>query len=256
MESFSSTLVAFGWRDFLDIFLVTVLFYNIIMMVKQTRAVTAVYGLITLIVAYFVSRQLGLNTLNWMLENVLSSLFLLVVIVFQRDIRHALTSIGTQKWWLPAMFRKKQENPALNIICDAAQYMASRKIGALIVIERNVPLGDTTERGVRLDARISRELLISLFWPNSPLHDGAALVRGDVIVAGGCILPLSTAVAKRDYGTRHRAALGITEETDAVVVVVSEERSAVAVAVDGKLTNALDDAKLRRVLASALEKKI
>ena len=256
MDSIALALASFSWRDLLDISLVTVLFYNIIVMVKQTRAVTAVYGLITLIIAYFVSRQIGLNTLNWMLEYVLSSLFLLVVIVFQKDIRHALTSIGTQKWWLPSIFHRKKENPSLGIICDAAQYMAARKIGALIVIERNVPLGDTTERGVRLDARISRELLISLFWPNSPLHDGAALIRGESLVAGGCILPLSTAVAKRDYGTRHRAALGITEETDAVVVVVSEERGVVAVAVEGKLTNPLDDAKLRRVLASAMERKI
>ena len=134
--------------------------------------------------------------------------------------------------------------------------MAQRKIGALIVIERNMPLGDTTERGVRMNAHLSLELLINMFWPNSPLHDGAALIKGDVIVAGGCILPLSTAVAKRDYGTRHRAALGITEESDAVVVVVSEERGAVAVAVDGRLTAALDEPKLRRVLASALERKL
>ena len=117
-------------------------------------------------------------------------------------------------------------------------------------------LRDTTERGVILDAALSRELLITLFWPNSPLHDGAALIRGLRLVAAGCILPLSSAVAERDHGTRHRAALGITEESDAVVVVVSEERGVASVAVAGKLSGALDAARLPRVLASVLEKRV
>lgn len=248
--------ISIGWRDVLDIALITLLFYNVIVVVKQTRAVTAIYGLISLFVAYIASRALGLNTLNWLLEYILSSIFLLVVIVFQRDIRQALTTIGARKVWVPSFLRKKKEFPMVPIICEAAEYMAQRKIGALMVIERSVPLGDTTDRGVRLDALISKELLINLFWPNSPLHDGAAILRGNKIVAAGCILPLSTAVAKRDYGTRHRAALGITEESDAVVVVVSEERGAIAVAVEGRITGALDEVKLPRVLTSALERKI
>jgi uncharacterized protein (TIGR00159 family) len=248
--------ISIGWRDILDIALVTLVFYNAIVVVKQTRAVTAIYGLIIIIAVYIASRVIGLNTLNWLLEYILSSLFLLVVIVFQRDIRQALSTIGARRMWLTSFFRKKQEHPTVPIICAAADYMAQRKIGALMVIERNVPLGDTTERGVRLDAAVSKELLINLFWPNSPLHDGAAIIRENRIIAAGCILPLSTAVAKRDYGTRHRAALGITEESDAVVVVVSEERGVVAMAVDGKLTSALDAHKLPRVLASALERKI
>ena len=255
MDLFTLSHIAFGWRDAVDVLLVTILFYNIIIMLKETRSLTAIYGLLLIILAFFVSRAVGLNALNWLLENFLSSLFLLVVIVFQRDIRHALSSIGARQWWLPFR-RKKPDTRVLDVICGAALYMAQRKIGALIVIERNMPLGDTTERGVRMDAHLSLELLINMFWPNSPLHDGAALIKGDSIVAGGCILPLSTAVAKRDYGTRHRAALGITEESDAVVVVVSEERGAVAVAVDGRLTAALDEPKLRRVLASALERKL
>lgn len=246
--------ISIGWRDVLDIALITLLFYNIILIVKRTRAVAAIYGLIVIIALYIASRAAGLNTLNWLLEYVLSSIFLLVVIVFQRDIRQALTSIGSRR--LFPFFRKKQEHPAVPMICAAAEYMAQRRIGALIVIERNVPLGDTMERGVHLDARISQELLIAIFWPNSPLHDGAAIINGGRIAAAGCILPLSTAVAKRDYGTRHRAALGITEETDAVVVVVSEERGAVAVSVDGRLTGALDAVKLPRVLESAMERKI
>ncbi len=247
--------LSFGWRDALDIALVTFLFYNISAMVRQTRAVAAIYGLISLIAVYFISNSLGLYTLSWLLENLLSSLLLLVIIVFQRDIRHGLTSIGSQHWWLVRFFRRKNDNRHLEIIAEAATYMAERRIGALIVIERNVPLEDTTERGVRLDACISKELLINLFWHNSPLHDGAALIRGDRIVAGGCILPLSTAITTRDYGTRHRAALGITEESDAVVVVVSEERGVVSIAIDGRITGALNEQKLTRVLVSAMEKK-
>ena len=248
--------LSIGWRDVLDVILITLLFYNIIIMVKKTRAVSAIYGLIVLLFAFVVSRVLGLNTLNWLLEYILGSLFLIVVIVFQRDIRQALTSIGARNIWIPSFFRKRQPDPLLGTLCSAALYMAQRKIGALIVLERNVPLGDTTERGVALDALVSKELLINIFWPNSPLHDGAAIIRNSRLLAAGCILPLSTAVAKRDFGTRHRAALGITEETDAVVIVVSEERGAVAIAVEGRLTGPLDEAKLPRVLAAALEKRI
>ncbi len=248
--------LSFGWRDAIDIGLITLLFYNVIVIVKQTRAVTAIYGLVSIILTYFVTRALGLTTLNWILENILSSLFLLVVIIFQRDIRQGLSSIGA-KQFLPSLFRKKKpEDPTIQLICDAALTMGKQRIGALMVIERNVPLGDVTDRGVRLDALLSKDLLISLFWPNSPLHDGAALISNGRIIAGGCILPLSSAAAKRDYGTRHRAALGITEETDAVVVVVSEERGAVALAIDGRLTSALDAEKLPKVLTSALEKRL
>lgn len=256
METVLFSNLSLGWRDLIDIGLVTLLFYYSILMIKRTRAVAAMYGLMVVVAVYVFSRFTGLNTLTWLLDYVLGSFFLLVVIVFQKDIRQALTSIGTRRLWLPALFRKKEVDPTIPVICGAAEYMAARKIGALIVIERMVPLGDYTKRGVRLDAVISRELLINLFWPNSPLHDGAAVIRNGRLLAGGCILPLSTAVAKRDYGTRHRAALGITEESDAVVVVVSEERGVVAVAVDGRITGALDAVKLPKVLTSALERKI
>ncbi len=254
--TFSLFSMTVGWRDFLDVALVTLLFYYIILMVRQTRAVAAVYGLILILVAYFFARRLGLITLNLLLENVLSSLFLLVVIVFQRDIRQGLTELGSRRWDLFSLFKKKEAAPLVGIIAEAALYMAQRKIGALIVLERNVPIGDATERGIAVDAALSKELLINIFWPNSPLHDGAALLRGNRITAAGCILPLSTAVAERDYGTRHRAALGITEESDAVTIVVSEERGVVAVAVGGKLTGPLDAQKLPVVLKSILEKKV
>lgn len=256
MEFFDFSNISVGWRDVLDILIITILLYQVIVMVRQTRAVTAIYGLIIIVISYIISMAIGLNTLSWLLDYVLGSLFLLVVIVFQRDIRQALSSIGARRLWLPGLFRKKEADPVVGVICEAAQYMAKRKIGALIVIERSVPLGDTTDRGVGIDAKISAELLISLFWPNSPLHDGALIISRGRILAAGCILPLSTAAAKRDYGTRHRAALGITEESDSVAVVVSEERGTVAIAMEGRITGALDEEKMPRVLAAALEKSI
>ncbi len=247
--------IAFGWRDVLDICLVTLLIYNLIAMAQKTRAMAAIYGLCSIIAVYFVARKLELNTLNWIVENILSSLLILIIIVFQKDIRHALNTLGSHNWKLFSFFSKREDNTALQTIAEAAVAMAQRKIGALIVLERNVPLEDTTERGVVIDASISKELLVSIFWPNSPLHDGATIIRSGRIAAGGCILPLSTSFAKRDLGTRHRAALGITEESDAVVVIVSEERGHVTVAVEGKLTSPLDEAKLLRVLLAAMERR-
>lgn len=246
--------VTFGWRDIVDIALVTFLFYNAIRVLRETRAVTAVSGIVSILLLYIISRALGFNTVNWIIDNILRSFVLLIAIVFQNDIRNALISLGARRWFMN-LFKRKRENPVLDIITSSAVYMAERRIGALIVIERNVPLGDTTGGGVKIDSLVSKELLINMFWPNSPLHDGAVIIKDNRIVAAGCILPLSTAVAKRDYGTRHRAALGITEETDAVVVVASEERGVCAVALEGRLTSALDEAKLRRVLQAALEKK-
>jgi uncharacterized protein (TIGR00159 family) len=245
-----------GWRDVVDIALITLLFYYAIVMIRQTRAVTAVYGLLLIIAGRLLARFLGLNTLNWLLEEILGSVFLLVVIVFQHDIRQALSSLGASRLRLYGFLRRKGGNPLPGMVASAAAYMAQRKIGALIVLERNVPLGDTAERGVRLDALPSVELLIAVFWPNSPLHDGALIVSRGRIMAAGCILPLSTAVTERDYGTRHRAALGITEESDAVVVVVSEERGVMAVAVEGNISASLDEVKLTRALESALSKKL
>ena len=232
--------VTANWRDLVDIALVTALFYRIIVMVKDTRAVSAIYGLLLLVVTYFVSRELGLYTLGWLLESFFGSLFLVIIVLFQRDIRQALTDMGARSF-----FRKKTTaDDALNEIIGAALYLAQRKIGALIVM---------IERGVKLGAALSRELLITIFFPKTPLHDGAVIIRKGEVAAAACILPLAT-VDRQDFGTRHRAALGITEESDAVAVVVSEERGAVTVAVGGKLTTSLDATRLKRVLKNILEK--
>ena len=247
--------IVVGWRDIIDILLVTLLLYQVILLVRGTRAGAALHGLLLIIVFYLFTRPLGINTVTWILENFLSSIVLVVVIVFQRDIRLALTYMGSRRG-LFFTSRQKTNEELRQKIADAALYMAQRKIGALIVIEGDVPLNDMVQGGVAINADITRELLISIFWPGGPLHDGAVIIRGNKIVAAGCILPLTTLVqGKQDYGTRHRAALGVTEETDAIAVVVSEERGVTSVAVQGKLTGGFDAAKLSRVLGTILEKR-
>lgn len=243
--------ISIGWRDILDIGLVTLLFYRVILMVKGTRAVSAIYGLLLVLVVYFLSEQVGLYTLHWLLANFLSSIFLVIIVLFNRDIRRALTGMGAQGFWRKHVV----EDDLLNEVVGAVLSLAQRRVGALVVLERNVALGDTVERGVPLDAKVTKELLVSIFQTSTPLHDGAVVVRGGRLSAAGCILPLAVAPQDRpEYGTRHRAAMGITEESDAVAVVVSEERGAVTVSIGGRLTTALDATRLKRVLRNALER--
>ena len=240
-----------GWRDILDVAVVTFVLYRVILLVRGTRAVSVVYGLLLLVLAFFLSEAVGLYTLNWMLANFLGSIFLVIIILFQQDIRKALSQMGAGRLWRRSVVPEK----ALNELAAAMITLARKRIGALVVIEKGVPLGDVMDRGVMLNAILSADLLMTIFHPNTPLHDGAVIVKDDVIAAAACILPLATGIAHRsDLGTRHRAALGITEESDAVVVVVSEERGEVSIAVNGRLTTSLDEVRLKRVLRNALER--
>jgi uncharacterized protein (TIGR00159 family) len=237
------------WHDALDILLVTALLYGMIARIRGTRAVAVVLGLLVLTLLYLGAGRLGLYASTWLLQSFFASLFLVVIILFQQDIRMALSAIGTHRLWGR---RKVISEALLDEIVDAAMELARGRIGALIVLERFMPLKDMVEReGVRLDARLSRELLRALFAKNAPLHDGAVIISKGVITAAACILPLAM-VRRQPFGTRHRAALGITEESDAVAIVVSEERGEVSVAIKGKLTKNLDAIKLKRVLNHVL----
>ncbi len=243
--------VQFGWRDIVDIVVVAFIIYRVILLVKGTRAVSVFYGLLLLLVIYYFSGEFGLHTLHWLLANFLGSLFLVIIILFQRDIRKALAEMGAGRLW----FKSRPGLVILDELILALVAMAQKRIGALVVIEKNTPLGDVVESGVELDSSFSKDLLETIFYPNTPLHDGAVVIRDDKIVAAGCILPLAVGIkSKWDFGTRHRAALGITEETDAIAIVVSEERGAISVAIGGKLITALDEVRLRRVLSTAWEK--
>lgn len=243
------TNLSASWRDLLDIALVAVLLYRLILLMRDTRAVAALYGLMLLIVVYFLSMEMGFYTLNWLLGNFLGSLFLVLIVLFQRDIRRALTEMGTRNW-LPWRKRIAVADETLEEIVSACAQMAKSKIGALIVMERRVSLGDLLDWGTIINAEVSRALLMTIFYPKTPLHDGAVLISGNKINAAGCILPLSTNTElNAEYGTRHRAAIGITEETDALVIVVSEERGCISVALNGQIITCTDATHLQRLLS-------
>ena len=215
---------------------------------RGSRALAVLTGLGLLTVLYFVARALGLYTLSWLLQYIFGSLFILIVVIFQADIRQALGEMGTHR-----LFRRRELlRSGVDEVVQACMEMARLRIGALIVIERSMRLGDMIKReGVRLDALLSCQLLMNIFYPKAPLHDGAVVISKGRIMAAGCILPL--AVAKgQNFGTRHRAALGITNESDAVAIAVSEERGEISVAMKGELVRSLDATRLRQVLNEIL----
>ncbi|WP_459939541.1 diadenylate cyclase CdaA [Desulfonatronum parangueonense] len=241
----------FGLREMVDIGLVTFAFYRLILLVKGTRAVSIIYGLILILVVYYLSGEFGLLTLNWLLANFLGSLFLVIIIFFQQDIRRALSELGAGSLWR----RRNVSDRLVNEVVYAALNMAKSRIGALIVFERAIPLGDIIARGVEIKAGMSRELLVTIFTPGTPLHDGAVVVRDGQVEAAGCILPLSSGVERSTkLGTRHRAAIGVGEESDAVALVVSEERGIISLAQGGVLSENLNEEQLKDALRNALEK--
>ena len=236
------------WRDLLDIGVVSVLLYQLIQLVRGSRALAVLTGLGVLTLLFFFAKAMGLYTLNWLLQHIFSSLFILIVVIFQSDIRQALGEMGTRR-----LFRRKQLlKGGVEEVVMACVEMARLRVGALIVVERSMRLGDMIKReGVRVDAQLSRQLLMNIFYPKAPLHDGAVVISNGRLMAAACILPLAEAKGQ-SFGTRHRAALGVTLETDAVTVVVSEERGEISVAMKGELMRALDAARLREVLNDVL----
>lgn len=243
-------LAAFRWRDALDIALVAVIVYRGLLMFRGTRTVPMLAGLAVLAAAWVLARHLELWGLTWILDAFWSFGALALVVLFQPELRRALGRLGQGRLWLSLTGARWAERAELvNEIVRAAQTLAGRRVGALIVLERTGGLRPYAELGVPLDALVSADLLEAVFLPASPLHDGAVLIQGRRIAAAACFLPLSrTAPASRTLGTRHRAALGIVEETDAVAVVVSEETGRIALAVDGDLQYPPDAEALRRRL--------
>ncbi|WP_185702294.1 MULTISPECIES: diadenylate cyclase CdaA [unclassified Desulfovibrio] len=236
------------WRDALDIAIVSVLLYQVIQLLRGSRALAVLTGLGLLTLLYFFARGMGLYTLSWLLQHIFSSLFLVIVVIFQSDIRQALGNMGAKR-----LFRKRGlTQGGVEEVVNACVEMARLRIGAIIVMERSIRLGDMIKReGVQIDARLSQQLLMNIFYPKAPLHDGAVVISRGKITAAACILPL--AVAKgQSFGTRHRAALGITKESDAVAVVVSEERGEISLAIKGELMRSLDAARLQQVLNEIL----
>jgi diadenylate cyclase len=234
--------------DVLDILIVAFLFYRLFAMIKGTRASQMFVGLIFIVVASIVAQWFRLNALNWIVGSLKTVWVILFVVIFQPELRALLTHIG-QNRLLRALIRVG-DGGVLKEILGAVEDMSKERRGALIVVERDMGLRNFIETGTKMDAAVTKELLETIFTPHSPLHDGAVVIRGDQIAAAGCILPLSqTAGLSPMLGTRHRAALGLAEETDACVFVVSEETGAISIAHKGELKWNLDEGRLRSELA-------
>jgi diadenylate cyclase len=233
------------WQDIVDILVVAFVIDQLISIIRGTRSLQMVVGLGILTLVYFLATALDLAALKWVMQTFLSSILLIVIIVFQQDIRNALTRVGKSPFLKQTDVAEKE----LEEIIRSLFYLAKRRIGALIVIERETGLGDFIESGFNLDARLSRELLISIFMPVSPLHDGAVIISKGRVQHAGCILPLTqNPYINKRYGTRHRAAIGLTEETDAVVMVVSEETQEISLVRHGALTTIEDEISLTKSL--------
>ena len=242
----------FRWADLLDILLVAFVIYRLLLLIKGTRTVQMLLGLAVLLVFYVASQMGGLFTLNWILDNFLSSIILVIVVIFQNDIRRALVHMGRNPFASDSSFRDGERG--IDELVRGCTSLAAHRHGALLVIERETGINDFLEVGTELDARLSADLLRSVFHPQSPIHDGAAIVQRGRISRVGCFLPLTQnpAVNPR-YGTRHRAAIGLTELVDAVAIVVSEETGRISVVISGKMTRDLDALTLRKVLKRLLE---
>lgn len=243
------------WQDAVDIILVSIILYRILLIIKGTRAAKMLLGLGVLLVVSFFSKYLELYTLDWMISSFWGQVVIAVIVLFQPEIRRALAQMGETS--ILQGLTSAEELKSLEEIIRATIALANKNVGALIVIEREVSLKDYIEIGTSLDARVSKELLLSIFHPTSPIHDGAVMIKGNRVMAAGCFLPIALeADLSKSYGTRHRASLGITEETDAVAIVISEETGNISVGVDGKLETHFDISSLRDRLTDLFTKTI
>ena len=243
---------AVSWTDLLDIALVSFMIYELLLLIRGTRAVQMALSGGFLIGLFFLSRWLQLETVNWVIRNLASYVVFAIIVLFQSDIRRALAHFGRAPFF---RYFERAESAAETIeeLVVAATTLAARRIGAIIVIERQIGLRNYIEGGIPLDATVTYDLLASIFQPGSPLHDGAVIIQGDRIAAAACFLPLSVnPKVSRDLGTRHRAALGLTEENDAVAIVVSEETGSISLVLGGDLERGVSAEAMKSRLRSLL----
>ncbi len=223
--------------------------YRLLLLISGTRAVQMLAGIVVLVLAYSVAWLLKLTTVTWVLGLAFTYGAFAAVVIFQPELRAALANLGQRRLGF-LLKRDERQADAAGVLADAAFRLARLGVGAIIAVEKDVSLGTFVQSGTPLVMQVQADLLTAMFARTSPLHDGAVIVRGDRVVAAGCILPLTSAPMDRAYGTRHRAALGLSEETDAVVIVVSEEREEVSIAVDGHLRRMGSERELRTYLVA------
>jgi diadenylate cyclase len=240
-----------NWIDLIDIGIVAFLIYQVLLIIRGTGAVQVGFGLLFLVIIFFASRLLQLNALHWTLTKIFPYLFFLIIILFQHEIRKAISILGQNP--LLNFFTGRLGSQPLDEIVFAATAMASKRIGALIVLERDMGLKNYIEGGVALDAKVSYDLLMSIFNPSSPLHDGAVIIQSDRISAAACFLPLTlNAYLAKELGSRHRAAIGLSEETDAMIIVVSEETGKISLVHREEMITDLDGPELKNKISEKL----
>lgn len=254
INTFQTLKSLFSYKDIIDIALISYVLYRLLLLIKGTRALYMLLSVFILLIILGISDFLGLRVTSWVLNNAAGYLFIMLVVIFQPEIRRALAFIGESNFFERGS--TSLNSKVVDELVRSATILANRQLGALIIIQRNTKLIHYVQVGQKIDSLVSKDLLLSIFIPYSPLHDGAVLLEGSRLTYAGCILPLT----KRDdisqvYGTRHRAAIGITEETDAIAIVVSEERGAIAVAMNGSITSELDASMLEETLKSIFNMK-
>jgi diadenylate cyclase len=258
MNEYLSSLMRYrppvGWWDLLDIAIVSILIYEFLKLIRGTRAVQMAVGSLLLVILFYFSRLAPLQTLNWMIRNVLVYVGFAAIVIFQSDIRRALAHFGRAPFF--RYLNRQSTDETIEEVVVAASMLAAQRTGAIIAIEREIGLRNYIESGIRLDAEMTYDLLVTIFQATSPLHDGAVVLQENRVAAAACFLPLTVnPKVGRELGTRHRAAIGLTEENDAVAVVVSEERGQIAVAIDGTLERDLTPDQLRERLQSLLAQR-
>src|SRR5881409_2242530 len=244
-----------GWWDLVDILVVSILIYEVLKLIRGTRAVQMALGGGVIVALFYGSRWLHLETVNWLVRNFVGYIVFAVIVLFQSDIRRALAHLGRAPFF---RYFAKAESAAESIeeLVVASGMLSSQRIGAIIALERQVGLRTYIEGGIRLDAVLTYDLLISIFQPSSPLHDGAAIVQDDKVAAAACFLPLTVnPKLSKELGSRHRAAIGLTEENDSVAIVVSEESGTISVVAEGQIERGLDADSLRERLRSLVLQK-
>ncbi|MDA3128469.1 diadenylate cyclase CdaA [Aliibacillus thermotolerans] len=237
-----------------DIALVAYVIYKLITVIRGTRAVQLLKGITVILIVWFLSSFFGLRTLQWLMSQTVTYGLLAIIIIFQPELRRALEQLGRGRFFTRSTtVEEKNTVQMIEAMMKAVKYMAKRRIGALISIEKETGMNDYVETGIQMNAKVSTELLINIFIPNTPLHDGAVIMRNNQITAAACYLPLSeNPFISKELGTRHRAALGISEVTDSLTIVISEETGNISVAKNGDLHRAIDEETLKAMLEKEL----
>lgn len=247
-----------GINDVVDILIVSYVIYKLILLVRGTRAVQLLQGIFVVVLTWALSIWFKLNTLKWLMDQMLTLGVLAVIIIFQPELRRALEQLGRGKLFSRTSVNEDQDiTQRIAHILKAMNHLAKRKIGALVVFERSTGLNDYVESGIPISSQITSELLINIFIPNTPLHDGAVIIRNGQIMAAGCYLPLSeNPFISKELGTRHRAAIGMSEVSDAVCVVVSEETGQISLALNGQIVRDIKEESLVSKLYEELRPKV